>query len=349
VRSLGHGFILLIDLAHDLGTICREKGEMKASLRHNLNSVRWLTLVLGACGVWVGSPGCSTTSTLVPLSPAKNVELPAYAYLPHPGGYTSSDVRILFTDESAPKREALEKCDEDLRSLLSKIQSVEEQAIGVRELVSKNPAEYHWCFYSKVIELEDGLQKDEFVDEKQKRIVSAYEFLTPIARAFMQEFQDSRYMRWAIRDYRRLSDLYFYRKLELSPQMSSELVDVEVPVQDGARSHASSLESRSVLEKYKIGTAAPEASFGSSQAPPPAPVPVAVGSPPPILAPVTAPSAVPAPALEQTAENQEVEDTVSFAKELAEQRKAEASAAPQRNPASALAPVTAPSAIPSKK
>jgi hypothetical protein len=58
---------------------------------------------------------------------------------------------------------------------------------------------------------------------------------------------------------------------------------------------------------------------------------------------------VPAPALEQTAENQEVEDTVSFAKELAEQRKAEASAAPQRNPASALAPVTAPSAIPSKK
>lgn len=322
-------------MAHDLGTICREKGEMKASLRKNSMSVRWLTLVIGAGGTWLGIAGCSSTSTLVPQAPPQEVAVPAYAYLPHPRGYTAGDIRLLLTEKSAPSPEALTKCEDDFRALYKRVDSLDERARGVRELVNRNPAAYHWCFYSRILDLEAGLGQDDFVDEKQKRIIHTYEYLVPVARAFMQEFQDSRYIRWAIKDYRRLADLYFYRKVELSPQMSSELVDVAVPVEEKSAVVFEDASKTSVIDKYKIGD-----SFSALK---PKPVPnkdeeaPAPALPAPEAAPVAA--AKPEPKKPAAPDPEEVE-TVEYANQLAQQRKgAQANRAPAQLPPPGQPPV----------
>jgi hypothetical protein len=307
---------------------------MKASLRHNNRFVSWLTLILGAGGTWLGVVGCSTTNTLSPHAPPKEVEVPAYAYLPHPEGHTISDVISLFSEKEAPSRETMAKCEDDFRALYSQSQSIEERTKGVQELVSRNPAAYHWCFYSQILKLEEGLSKDDFVDQKQKRIMSAYEYLVPVARAFMKEYHDSRYLRWAIQDYRRLADLYFYRKLEMSPQMSSELVDVAVPAEYRSAPAAESSRPVSVLEKYKIGDSIPESAVVAklrdqkeekAEAVPPPAAPVVKAEEPKKV----------------EATDPETRETIEYAEELARERKeAEAAAAEaaQRAPASVPAP-----------
>jgi hypothetical protein len=292
--------------------------------------------MLGAGGAWLGVAGCSTTNTLSPHEPAKQVALPAYAYLPHPAGHTIGDVISLFEERTAPSRETLAKCEEDFRTLYSKVQSIEERTQGVRELVSRNPAASHWCFYSQILSLQEGLNQDEFVDQKQKRIMTTYEFLVPVARAFMKEFQDSRYLRWAIQDYRRLADLYFYRKLEMSPQMSSELVDVAVPVDE--RSPAQSggphpdSQKMSVLEKYKIGNALPDSSVLVQSKPQPEPE-----VPPPVVEKVAEKKIEPPEPADADPETQE---TLQTAMDLARERK-EAEAA-KRSPAGVLVPAATP-------
>ncbi|MFL5815501.1 MAG: hypothetical protein ACJ763_18135 [Bdellovibrionia bacterium] len=347
---------------------------MKASLRHRIGSVKWLTLMLGAGGAWLGVAGCSTTNTLSPHEPAKEVALPAYAYLPHPAGHTTGDVISLFTERGAPSRVTMAKCEDEFRTLYSKAQSIEERTKGVRELVSRNPAAYHWCFYSQILGLEEGLSQDEFVDQKQKRVMTTYEYLVPVARAFMKEFQDSRYLRWAIQDYRRLADLYFYRKLEMSPHMSSELVDVAVPVDErsSARNEGAAQDAKkmSVLEKYKIGNALPESSVlvqAKQQADDEsAAIPKKAELPPPVVEAVAEKKEEPA---EPAVTDPDVQDTIQTAMELARQRKETATqnrapagkveSAPAMIPAQALvpapavvpvaAPVTAPVAAPAPK
>lgn len=65
----------------------------------------------------------------------------------------------------------------------------------------------------------------------------------------MQQFHDSRYLRWAIRHYRSLSQVVFYSKVNQSPQMTAELTEVINPF--GLwRETASS--AGSVLEKYHM-------------------------------------------------------------------------------------------------
>jgi hypothetical protein len=295
---------------------------MKASLRKLKESVRWMALVFGATGCWLGIHSCSTTTTLSPLAPPKEVALPTYAYLPHPRGYTVNDIHLLFTDPSAPPREVLAKCEEDFRALYAKAQSIDERARGVRELVSRNPASLHWCFYSRILNLDEGLGHDDFVDEKQKRVLSEYEFLVPVARAFMQEFQDSRYMRWAIRDYRRLADLFFYRRLEMSPQMSQDLVEVEVPVDTYSERAREEARREAVLGKYKIGNAVPDSAVLPKEegiAKTEGPNVNAASELPPPPVPGTAP--VQAPVASSKQSDDSVQSTLDYAKELARERK----------------------------
>lgn len=294
--------------------------------------------MLGAGGAWLGVAGCSSTSILSPHEPPKEVAVPAYAYLPHPAGHTTSDLISLFSEKGAPSRETMAKCEEDFRSLYSKVQSIEERTKGVQELISRNPAAYHWCFYSQIISLEEGLSQDEFVDQKQKRIMNTYEYLVPVARAFAKEFQDSRYLRWAIQDYRRLADLYFYRKLEMSPQMSSVLVDVAVPAEMRSAPVADESHPVSVLEKYKIGNSIPESavvvqaqSEEASEKPEAAP-------PPPALA---EPVAKAEDSEKAEASDPDVKETLQYAQELARQQK-EASRAPAGQVAPAAAPISPP-------
>lgn len=293
-------------------------------------TVRWLTLALGAGGAWLGVAGCSTTTTLVPQPRPKEIAVPDYAYLPHPRGYTTGDVQLLFTEKSAPSREALAKCQDDFRALYKKVDSIEERARGVRELVSRDPAAYHWCFYSQILDLADGLGKDDFVDEKQKRIMTTYEYLVPVARAFMQEFQDSRYVRWAIKDYRRLADLYFYRKVELSPEMSGELVDVAVPVDLKPAQTYEDVSKASVIDKYKIADSLANVKPKEQEeaVPPPAPQSEVAAKPEP---------------KKEEAPDPEAVETLEFAEQLARQRKET-----QANRAPAQAPDQLPAPAPSQ-
>jgi hypothetical protein len=168
--------------------------------------------------------------------------------LPHPQGTDLGDIRAILFDPSVPSTTQLAKCDADLKKLWKFSQNDEERRDGARELVRGNAVFYHWCFYSRILQLDEELKKMNYIDEKQKRVMDTYQYLVPVARAFLSEFHDSRYIRWAIVQYKRLSNWVFFRKVELTPDQTSELVQISNPF--GLYRDNSS--SSSVLEKYGI-------------------------------------------------------------------------------------------------
>jgi hypothetical protein len=176
--------------------------------------------------VWfINFGGCSTSQVAPPAPPTP----PAYTEVPHPSGMDLGDLQFIFTDPKAPKAEILKDCDGDFNRLKTLTSSKEEQAEGVVELVKSDPVKYHWCFYGKILTVEEELRKDSYVDQKQKLVLENFAFLVPVARAFLLAFHDTRYLRWATLKYRRLSEWVFYRKLELSPEGTMELVEASNP------------------------------------------------------------------------------------------------------------------------
>jgi hypothetical protein len=183
-------------------------------------------------------------------------------------------------DPRSPKADEIQKCDADLKKLRTLTVSEPEIAEGTRELIKGDPVRYHWCFYGKLLDLEDTLKADSFVDERQKKALETYAFLVPVSRAFLQEFHDSRYTRWAVKHYRTLSEWVFYRKLELSPQATVDMAEATNPF---GFLRDNSTAPRPVLEKYNIAQPDPVAAQGSGAAagttatatPPTAPSPFA--------------------------------------------------------------------------
>lgn len=210
---------------------------------------------LGHLFVFVSS--CSTTQVepLPVLPPAP----PPYVSVPHPQGMDLGDVMAVFTDMNAPSPSEVATCDEAYRTLQEKTQSQYELDKGATELVKADAVHYHWCFYGKLLELERKLGDLSYVDEKQDAVLTAYTFLTPIARAFQREYNDSRYLHWAVVRYRKLSELVFYRRVEVSPD--------QFPVLSRKSNHFLEMKPHepapdSVLGKYGIEvlTTAPQAS-----------------------------------------------------------------------------------------
>lgn len=212
---------------------------MKAKLSYKLS-------MIGAVLTW-GGIGCSTTKVAelppVPLNP------PGYVTVPHPEGLDIGDLMAIFTDRAAPAPEELKECDAPYKSLRAKTQSKDELDQGAREMVKLEPLRFHWCFYGKLWDMEEQLGQMVYLDEKQKLVLDRYLFLTPIARAFMAEFHDTRYLRWAVTRYRKLSEHVFYRKVELGPQSTMELAGFSNPF---GLVKPPSGEVRGVLEKYGI-------------------------------------------------------------------------------------------------
>lgn len=167
--------------------------------------------------------GACTTTEVSPL-PELPPSPPSYSKVPHPLAYDMGDIIAIFTEKDAPTLESLASCDADFIKFKSMTNNPEDIRQGARELIRQDPVKYHWCFYGKILTLDEQLKKDVYLDERQKDVLDAFSFLTPIARAYQLEFQDSRYLRWAIHRYRRLSEWVFYRKLELTPEITSELV-----------------------------------------------------------------------------------------------------------------------------
>ncbi|MGK5084517.1 hypothetical protein WDW37_14575 [Bdellovibrionota bacterium FG-1] len=187
------------------------------------------TILLSASLVaWIaGAGGCSTTE-VNPHAPPQALP-PPYVQVPHPVGYDLADLRAIMTDRLAPRSEDLKDCDKDFKKLKSLTQNNDELILGARELVKQDPVKYHWCFYGQLVQLEDDLKTESFFSERQKKVLDTYSFVTPVGRAFMAEFHDSRYQRWALRYYVRLSEWIFYRKLEVTPQATAELVEASNP------------------------------------------------------------------------------------------------------------------------
>jgi hypothetical protein len=293
--------------------------------------------------------GCATSQlqALAPIPP----EAPDYVKVPHPEGTDLGDLMAVFTDRNAPDPASLKGCDADFRKLAKLTASREENEQGVRELVRRDPVKYHWCFYGKLLELEQGLQAEAYIDEKQKSVLDVYAFASPVARAFNDEFRDSRYLRWAISRYRRLSEYVFYRKLELSPQMAQELGGTMNPWgllrPQTAELPGSVLEKYGILKQPGIATgSAPEAADAASEPVAAVPAVEADGTGPSVapLAPVPAPAPVAAQAAAQAIDTE-------MAKAKAElEARAPAPQAPAQIPVQSLktpvAQVPAQSAIP---
>lgn len=220
-----------------------KKKEMKARISHYITLGAALT-------AWVAAIGGCTTAELSPPGPLPALP-PPYVQVAHPNGYTISDLRAIFTTPSAPKEEEFKDCDADFKKLRSATQVSAELAQGARELVRRDPVKYHWCYYGRVLQLEDTLKSESYLDEKQKSVIDTYAVLTPLARAFMQEYHDSRYMRWGVNHYRQVSAWIFYRKMEMTPQATSELVEASNPF--GLLKEASP--ALPILEKYGIAKA----------------------------------------------------------------------------------------------
>lgn len=198
---------------------------------------------------------CATGSEMEVLSELP--EIPEYAHVPHPGGYDLADLRSIFLEPKAPQPDTWATCDGDFKKLRSLTEIPDEIERGARELVLRDAAKMHWCFYSKFIGIEAEMARPEnYLEDKQKAVVEAYAFLAPIARAFREEYKDTRYLRWAIVHYRRLSEWVFYRRLEPTPDSIAKLA--ETPNNPFSKVRKDE-EKRSVLEKYGIEAPSPTA------------------------------------------------------------------------------------------
>jgi hypothetical protein len=225
----------------------------------------YLTLLIF---IWIFNlSGCTTTEIAPPLAPLP----PDYTYVPHPQGADIGDIEALFTEEAAPKDPTYDKyCDKDFRELKRVARSTYELTEGTRQLVKQDPVNTHWCFYAKLLSLEYSLKSEPFIDVKQKNVIDTFQFLVPIARTFYSDFHDSRYLRFAIVRYRKMSELVFYRRLELTPGGTSELVQAANPFglwRDSGGDY-------SILQKYHLDRAVP-ISLKPSPIPtsPPTPIP----------------------------------------------------------------------------
>lgn len=201
-----------------------------------------LTLAL-----WVSNLGGCATTEVEPLPTLP--ETPVFLQVPHPTQMTLSDLRAVLQDPQAPKKEALQDCEVPFEKLKEKTTSRDELLLGMRELVARFPVKYHWCFYSRLLEIRENISQETYLNEKQSKVLSAYAFLAPLARAFHTEFRDSRYLRWASQEYRQLSELYFYRKLEPSSQTTEELLAGSMAFPEWNTHEA---DSGQVLSKYSI-------------------------------------------------------------------------------------------------
>ena len=209
-------------------------------------SILFLCVSLNGPVIW---SGCSS-SKITPTLPTP----PPYTQVPHPHGTDLADLRALFYDPTAPKMPDFAlNCDQGFRKLIGVTQSIDELQQGIRELIRSNPVHFHWCFYSQLLILEEGLKKETYVDEKQKQVLDNFQFLSTIARAFSMEFHDSRYLRYAVVYYKKMSEWVFFRRLDLTPAGTAELVQTSNPFGLWRKSDGGF----SILQRYNIQASDP--------------------------------------------------------------------------------------------
>jgi hypothetical protein len=234
-------------------------------LRQKPNVLALAALLLAAC-----STIQSVQAPALPPAPAPVLDLP------HPQGFGMNELKALFLDPKAPERSQIATCADTFLALSRRTELREEVRAGARELVLEKPVMHHWCFYSKLLELDEGLRKAKLLDERQQLTLQTFSYAIATARAFQLEFRDSRYLRWAIQRYRALSPVVFQRRVELTPEATAELAVIEnpfgiwKPIPDR----------QSILQKYGLREE-PARAAGSE----PARMPASVPAPAPASAP----------------------------------------------------------------
>jgi hypothetical protein len=216
------------------------------------NTIKTFGIFLGLCVSSLAQLRCSSAELeALPVLP----EVPDYVGLPHPSGMDRSDLQSIFLTEAAPKPVTLKECDSNFKQLKSYSQSFDEIQRGALEMVRADPVKYHWCFYFKLSELEIELTQNVLLKERQKLAISNYFFLAPIAKAFRHEYNDSRYLRWAIQNYQKMSEWIFYRRVDLTPEAKNEwLSGLEGPISLTPKEIDPD---QSVLQKYQLKESPP--------------------------------------------------------------------------------------------
>jgi hypothetical protein len=167
------------------------------------------------------STACSSTHVVEEKAPLPLI--PEYVKVPHPAGFDLADLRAILVNPLAPPAvlgEFADICDEEFTKLTGLTTQKEERDRGAIELVKQDPERMHWCFYAKISRLQDTLQTDTTWTQRQKKIIETFEFLSPIAGAFLSTYHDSRYLRWAAQYYSKVSEWVFFKKLQPSPESS---------------------------------------------------------------------------------------------------------------------------------
>jgi len=247
--------------------------------------------------------------------------------LPHPEGYSTRELEAIFLTARAPQRPDLAECDHDLLKLEKFTTAKDEIRQGARELVVEDPATHHWCFYERLLSLEEKLKTSGDILEKQELTMAAFQYALPMARAFQSEFRDSRYLRWTIQRYRALSPSIFFRKVELTPDATQELAVLENPFSNWK----AEIPENSILAKYGLKTVPPTAQLAeqkpeANRAPAAAPSPVPTPDPTPTPTPTPAAPAEREPA--QQSKPASVENKTSESKAQALEPEPEAAIEP---------------------
>jgi hypothetical protein len=199
--------------------------------------------------------GCTSAPQVVEVKPVLPA-IPAYVKVPHPAGFDLADLRAMLVSPLAPKAvlgEFADTCDEEFKKLTEATPQKEERKKGAEELVTSDPERMHWCFYAKISRLQDVLQSDSTWSLRQKKVIESFEFLTPIANAFLATYHDSRYLRWAAQYYSKVSEWVFFKKLTPSPDSTLLYTTGEKPAAENWMSRQrEESEPTSVFAKYGI-------------------------------------------------------------------------------------------------
>lgn len=214
--------------------------------KHRKRTAGSLTVLSTFLGL--GFQSCSTPETVpLPIIPEKPM---TYLSAPFPQGYENADLNALMFGRDAPDPADIKGCEKDYAKIFSYSASRVELKRAADELVLAEPYYYHWCFFYKMFELESKLHEIPYIKERQDLVLSSYEFLTSIARAFVRQLNETRYLRFAIKRYQKLSEYLFFRKVDLTPAMTQEILEAHDPY--GNMRMKTVEETLSVLEKYGI-------------------------------------------------------------------------------------------------
>ncbi len=207
-------------------------------------------------GLAVALLSSSCTTTVVLPEKIALPEVPEYVKVPHPAGFDLADLKAIFYSPLAPKAvlgEFADTCDDDFRKLAKVTNVPAEKKKGAVELVTQDPQKMHWCFYSKIARLQDTIQGDTTWGVRQKKVLEAFEFISPIANAYLTIYHDSRYLRWATQYYSKISEWVFYKKVVPSPEGSlAQIQNARTDLEPWIPLSAKKAEPDSVFEKYGL-------------------------------------------------------------------------------------------------